>query len=104
MKDREIACLSIRESDHAGGLDARKPLFALPQDQHKVQGMTVFRSIAGFWLDGGDIHAADLLHITARLPLVIEFFHIPEAVAAATASLQGLVPPRHIVTWLGWRP
>ena len=98
MKAIEIARIYIRDGDHADGLDVMKQIFALLQDQHKIQGVTVFRGVAGFGVHG-EIHAADLLRMTARLPLVIEFFDTPEAVAAALAALRGLVPPEHIVKW-----
>lgn len=98
MKDIEIARIYIREGDHEGGLDVMKQIFALLQDQHKVQGVTVFRGISGFGVHG-EIHAADLLHMTARLPLVIEFFDTPETVATALAVLARLIPSGHIVKW-----
>ena len=98
MKGIEITRIFIREGNHAGGLDVMKRIFALLQDQHKVQGVTVFRGVAGLGVHG-EIHAADLLHMTARLPLVIEFFDTPAAVAAALVALRGLVPPGHIVKW-----
>jgi hypothetical protein len=51
-------------------------------DQHAVQGVTVFRGVAGFGPDG-EVHAANMLRLTVDLPLVIEFFDEPEVAEAA---------------------
>lgn len=67
-------------------------------DQHKVHGVTVFRGIAGFGAKGV-VHSADLLRLTVKLPLVIEFFDEPAAVEAALASLGDLAPSGHVVSW-----
>lgn len=67
-------------------------------DQHRVHGVTVFRGIAGFGAKG-IVHSADLLRLTAKLPLVIEFFDTPETVEAALNALDGLIPSGHLISW-----
>ncbi len=61
-----------------------------------MKGVTVFRGIAGFGASGA-VHAADLLRLTADLPIVIEFFDEPEVAQAAMKLLNGLVPDGHVV-------
>ena len=67
-------------------------------DRHRVHGVTVFRGIAGFGAKG-QVHSADLLRLTQRLPLVVEFFDEPQVVEAALTALQDLIPSGHIVSW-----
>lgn len=98
MKEIEVVRIYIREGDRSGGRDLLGRIFAILHDEHKVHGVTVFRGVAGFGAHG-ETHAADLLHITAHLPLVIEFFDAPEVVEAALADLQGLIPTSHVVKW-----
>ncbi len=98
MKDIEVVRIYLREGDRSGGQSLMERIFALLHDQHKVQGVTVFRGVSGFGMQG-QTHSADLLHMTAHLPLVIEFFDTAEAVETALAVLRGLVPAEHIVRW-----
>ncbi len=95
----------ISEHDHGRRGTLLKEIFSLLHDQHRVRGVTVFRGIAGFG-SGGEVHAADLLRLTASLPLVIEFFDTPRVVDAAVAALSGLVSAEHLVMWRAncWSP
>lgn len=88
----------ISEADHGRRKNLMEEIFSLLHDQHQVHGVTVFRGIAGFGTKG-EVHSADLLRLTASLPLVIEFFDEPAVVAAAIKSLNGLVPAGHLVQW-----
>jgi len=88
----------ISEADHGRRKNLMEEIFSLLHDQHQVRGVTVFRGIAGFGTKG-EVHSADLLHLTASLPLVIEFFDEPQIVAAAVKSLKGLAPAGHLVQW-----
>lgn len=67
-------------------------------DRHKVHGVTVFRGIAGFGAKG-KVHSADLLRLTAHLPLVVEFFDQDAVVEAALRELEGLIPAGHVISW-----
>ena len=77
-------------------------ILALLQDRHAVQGVTVFRGIAGFGASG-EVRADDLLRLNVDLPFVIEFFDEPKVAEAANGLLDGLVPKAHIVSWLATR-
>lgn len=90
----------LSEGDHGHGKSLLTEIFGLLHDRHQVRGVTVFRGIAGFG-SGGEVHSADLLRLTAKLPLVIEFFDTPEVVDAALLALNGLVPNEHMVLWKG---
>ncbi|MGH8370825.1 MAG: DUF190 domain-containing protein, partial [Gammaproteobacteria bacterium] len=67
-------------------------------DEHRVHGVTVFRGIAGFGAKGV-VHSADLLRLTAKLPLVVEFFDEPALAKAAIDALQEMIPSGHLVSW-----
>lgn len=95
----------ISEGDHGRRKTLLDEIFSLLHDRHQVRGVTVFRGIAGFG-SGGEAHSADLLRLTANLPLVIEFFDTPAVVDAAIHALDGLVPGEHLLMWKAqcWSP
>lgn len=95
----------LSEGDHGRRRTLLDEIFSLLHDRHQVRGVTVFRGIAGFG-SGGEVHSADLLRLTANLPLVIEFFDTPPVVEAAIQALNGLVPNEHLVMWKAncWSP
>jgi len=67
-------------------------------DVAKVQGVTVFRAIAGFG-HSGRLHSTALVDLSLDLPLVVEFFDSPERIEAVLPTLGALTDPRHVVTW-----
>ena len=75
-----------------------REILSILHDRHAVQGVTVFRGIAGFGADG-EVHADDMLRLNVDLPLVIEFFDEPVIAEAAIHLLDNLVPGGHIVSW-----
>ena len=97
---REVTVVRIylSEADHGRRKNLMQEILKLLREQHRVQGVTVFRGIAGFGA-GGEVHAADILRVMADLPLVIEFFDDPEVVEGVLALLSGLVPGSHIISW-----
>jgi PII-like signaling protein len=88
----------LSETDHGKRRTLMQEILTLLQERHAVQGVTVFRGIAGFGASG-EVHADDLLRLNVDLPLVVEFFDEPKVAGAAIALLDDLVPGGHIVSW-----
>lgn len=97
-KEMLMVRIYLSEADHGKRHALINEIMAILHDQHRVHGVTVFRGISGFGA-GGVVHSADLLRISAHLPLVVEFFDDEKVVTSALAGLAGLVPSRHIVSW-----
>ncbi|MEL0585407.1 MAG: DUF190 domain-containing protein [Candidatus Thiodiazotropha sp. (ex. Lucinoma kazani)] len=95
MKKREVTLVRVylTEGDH----QLRKLLNFLHQDE-QVRGVTAFRGIAGFGRSGR-AHEASLLDISMDLPLVVEFFDLPERVEKVLQDLNQWVEPGHVVSW-----
>ncbi|MFV1974095.1 MAG: DUF190 domain-containing protein [Thiohalobacterales bacterium] len=77
-----------------------EPLLKRLHDEEQVQGVTVFRGISGFG-KSGKLHSSSLLDMSLDLPLVIEFFDVPEKVDAILEHIRQDVEPGHIVSWAG---
>jgi len=88
----------LSEADQGRKHNLLDEIFEVLHDRHRVHGVTVFRGIAGFGAKGS-VHAADLLRLTQRLPLVVEFFDEPAVVEEALKALSGLVPEGHVISW-----
>ena len=69
-------------------------------DEEQVHGVTVFRGISGFG-QSGRMHASSLLDMSLDLPLVIEFFDVPQKVDAILEHIRKDIEPGHIVSWPG---
>ena len=67
-------------------------------DEEKVQGVTVFRGICGFG-KSGKMHSSSLLDMSLDLPLVVEFFDVPEKVNSILEHIRKDIEPGHIVSW-----
>jgi uncharacterized protein len=88
----------LSEADHGRRRTLMRELLSILHDRHAVQGVTVFRGVAGFGADG-EVHADNMLRLTVDLPLVIEFFDEPDVAEAAIHLLDDLIPGEHIVSW-----
>lgn len=88
----------LSEADQGRRHNLLDEIMELLHDRHRVHGVTVFRGIAGFGAKG-QVHSADLLRLTQRLPLVVEFFDEPKVVAEALHALDEILPSGHIVSW-----
>ncbi|HSC47037.1 MAG TPA: DUF190 domain-containing protein [Gammaproteobacteria bacterium] len=88
----------LSEADQGRRHNLLDEIMELLHDQHRVHGVTVFRGIAGFGAKG-QVHSADLLRLTQRLPLVVEFFDEPKVVQEALLALNAILPSGHIVSW-----
>jgi PII-like signaling protein len=93
-----MAHVYIHEADHGKRHTLMQEVLKILHDQQGVQGVVVYRAIAGFG-DSGEVHASDLLRLNVDLPLVIEFFDRPDVVHAAIRLLDELIPDGHIVCW-----
>ncbi|WP_438970658.1 DUF190 domain-containing protein [Methylophaga sp.] len=67
-------------------------------EKSDVRGFTVFRGVAGLGSDH-KLHKASILDLSSELPVVIEFYDIPERVNLIIEQLEGMVKPDHIVSW-----
>jgi PII-like signaling protein len=97
-KDMLLVRIYLSEAEPGKNRNLMDEVMAILHDQHRVQGVTVYRGISGFGAKG-TVHSADLLRLTARLPLVVEFFDEPTVVEVALAALKDLVPSGHLVSW-----
>ncbi|MBN9508273.1 MAG: DUF190 domain-containing protein [Alphaproteobacteria bacterium] len=98
MDDVMVVRIYLREAEHGKRRTLMQEVLSLLHDQHRVEGVVVFRGIAGFG-DSGEVHATDLLRLNVDLPLAVEFFDKPAVVQAALKVLETMVPAKHIVCW-----
>ena len=98
--DNEVMVVRIylRETEHGRRKTLMQEVLNILHDQQRVQGVIVFRGIAGLG-ETGEVHASDLLRLNVDLPLVIEFFDTPSVAQAALKLLDGLVPTGHVLSW-----
>lgn len=73
-------------------------LLARLHDEEQVKGVTVFRGITGFGASG-HLHGANLLDLSLDLPIVVEFFDVPDKIVQVLEHLAPLFEPGHIVVW-----
>lgn len=81
--------------------EGRKDLMAVEkwlQEKSNIHGYTVFRGIEGVGRDGHR-HKASFIDLSSELPIVIEFFGLPEQVDVVLEQLQKLVRADRIVSW-----
>lgn len=67
-------------------------------DESKVKGVTVFRGITGFG-SSGEIHSSTLMDMSLDLPVVVEFFDVPEKARPIIEYLNTTIKSGHIVYW-----
>ncbi len=67
-------------------------------DWEKVKGVSVFRGIAGFG-DSGEIHTSKFIDLGMALPLVVEFFDVPEKIAGIMEHIGTTIKPGHMLSW-----
>jgi uncharacterized protein len=88
-----VARIYVTEGEHASNL-----IFQRLHDEHKVNGVTVFRGISGFGRSG-ETHSSVLLDVSFDLPVVIEFFDEDDKVQSVIQELKDIVPKCHILTF-----
>ncbi|MGZ8239311.1 MAG: DUF190 domain-containing protein [Methylobacter sp.] len=67
-------------------------------NEEKVSGVTVLQGIMGFGPDG-EIRTSHLLDLSLDLPLIIEFYDVPERVESVINHLQTHLGLSHVVSW-----
>lgn len=95
MNNLDVTYVRVYLTEGEGSMEA---LLRCLHDEEKVQGVTVFRGISGFG-KSGKMHSSSLLDMSLDLPLVIEFFDVPEKVNNIIEHLRNKVKPGHIVSW-----
>ncbi len=88
-----VARIYLREGEHL-----LTKIIKFLHDEEKVSGVTVLRGIAGFGPDG-KLHMATLVDLSLDLPLIVEFFDVPERVEAVIDHLQREIGSVHVVSW-----
>jgi len=95
MKTLDVMFVRIYLTEGEGNM---QDLLKCLHDEEKVQGVTVFRGISGFG-KSGKMHSSSLLDISLDLPLVIEFFDVPQKVNDILEHIRKDIDPGHIVSW-----
>ena len=75
-----------------------KKLLTYLHDESQVCGVTVLRGISGFG-QSGKVHEAHLVDLSLDLPIIVEFFDIPEKITPILSHLTELIESNHIVCW-----
>ncbi len=88
-----VARIYLREGEHL-----LPKLIKLLHDDEKASGVTVLRGISGFGPDG-EIHPSSLMDLALDLPLIVEFYDLPERVDAILSDLEKRLGLAHVVTW-----
>ncbi len=88
-----VARIYLRGGEHLLG-----SIVDFLHDKEKVSGITVFQGIIGFGPDG-TLRTSHLLTLSLDLPLVIEFYDLPERVESVIDHLQNQMGLSHIVSW-----
>ncbi len=89
-----IMCrIYMTESEHK-----LRELLKYLKSQAQVRGVTVFRGIEGFG-QSGEMHNVKFMDLSSDLPLVVEFFDIPETMKKVIGELQETIEAEHIVYW-----
>lgn len=88
-----IARIYLREGEHL-----LPKVIKFLHDEERVSGVTVLRGIAGFGPDG-KIHMASLVDLSLDLPLIVEFYDVPERVKAVITHLHQQMGLTHVVSW-----
>ncbi len=95
MKTEAITMVRIYLTESESKLQA---LIKRLHDWEHIRGLTVFRGISGFG-SSGVVHTSALVDLSLDLPVVIEFFDIPERIETTLSHLSEMADPGHIVTW-----
>jgi hypothetical protein len=90
-----IARIYLREGEHL-----LNKIIDFLHNEEKVSGVTVLQGVMGFGPDG-KIRTSHLVDLSMDLPLVIEFYDLPERVDSIINHLQTNMGLSHVVSWSG---
>ncbi len=88
-----VARIYLREAEHQ-----LNKIITFLHEEERVSGVTVLSGIMGFGPDG-EIRTASLLDLSLDLPLIIEFYDLPERVESIIDHLQNHMGLSHVVSW-----
>ena len=88
-----VARIYLREGEHL-----LNKIVTFLHEEEKVSGVTVLRGIMGFGPDG-EIRTSYLVDLSMDLPLIIEFYDLPERVESIIDHLQNHMGLSHVVSW-----
>ncbi len=94
MSERQIKIARVHTLE---GHDHFNQVLSVLQTQN-IAGVTVLRGIAGVG-ESGQLHTSSLLSLSLELPIIIEFYDVPERVEEAIKVLQSQLDLQHIVSW-----
>ncbi len=63
-------------------------------DWEKIRGVTIFEALTGFGKSGLPAPHPDI-----PLPIVVEFFDVPDKVSRILEDISGFIASEHIVVW-----
>ncbi len=95
MKKLDVIFVRIYLTEGEGRMEG---LLQRLHDEEQVQGVTVFRGISGFGVSG-KMHSSSLMDMSLDLPLVVEFFDVPQKVNSILEHIREDIDPGHIVSW-----
>ena len=95
MKHTDVIVVRIYLTE---GEELMKSLLAKLHDEEKVRGVTVFRGVSGFGRSGV-VHSSTLLDLSLDLPVVIEFFDVPDKVRRVLSHLKTKLSAGHVLSW-----
>lgn len=86
-----VVRIYLREGEHV----LNKLVSFLREEQH-IAGLTVLRGVLGVG-DGGELHPSSLLDLSLDLPLVVEFFEVPDKAERVIEELQRRFALEHVI-------
>jgi PII-like signaling protein len=88
-----VVRIYLREGEHL-----LTSIFNFLHDQEHVSGVTVLRGIAGFGPDG-KLHTSSLAALSLDLPLIVEFYDVPERIESILKHLETITSISHVISW-----
>lgn len=71
------------------------PIMTYLKNEANIRGVTVFRAVSGF--GGTGMRSTSLMDLSFSLPLIVEFFDVPEKISDVLEHLAPIVKKEHLV-------